>query len=91
MAKYAKNDCRNNAKRLKKRKAFSHMRWLSVFTGENRHERRAIGARFRAVYGLVAFLEMKKRAKKHGIIDAVKAWVKKDAEMFEAITRHKLA
>jgi hypothetical protein len=90
MAKYEKHDCRNNARRIARPKAFSRMRWISIFMSENRHERRAIGARFRKFYGVNAFLEMKSNAKNVGILAAVRALITKD-EHYEEITGRKLA
>ena len=91
MAKYAKTDCRNNARRIARPKAFSRMRWISIFVGENRHDRRAIGARFRHIYGVAAFREMKKHANDVGIIAAVRAVIEDNAERFEAITGRRMA
>lgn len=71
MPKYAKDDCRNNAKRLEKPKGFSRMRWIEVFKGENRKERLGIGARFRHLYGKAAYAEMKMNAARNGIIEVI--------------------
>lgn len=75
MPKYANDDCRNNAKRLAKPKAFYHMRWVEVFKGENRKERQGIGARFRQMYGKAAYAEMKMNAARNGIIEAINAYM----------------
>ena len=91
MAKYAKNDCRNNARRLARPKACSRMRWISIFIGEDRHTRRAIGARFRHFYGMEAFREMKKHANEVGIIAAVRAVIEDNVERFEAIAGRRMA
>lgn len=90
MAKYDKTDCRNNARRIARPKAYYRMRWLTLFMGENRHARRAIGARFRKFYGVQAFIEMKVNAKNVGILAAVRSLITKD-EHYEEITGRKLA
>jgi hypothetical protein len=90
MAKHGKGDCRNHQKRIEHPKAFSRMKWIAVPRGENRHERRAIGARFRHAYGKAAYLTMIENAKSAGILNAIKAFVENDAERYEEITGKKL-
>jgi hypothetical protein len=68
MAKYSKDDCRFTKKENRAKQLFSEYPKLvkgSLFEGDNRKERRGIMARFRKVYGKVAYITAKERIK-HG-------------------------
>ena len=85
MARYGKGDCRNHQKRIEHPKAFSRMKWIAIPRGENRHERRAIGARFRHAYGRAAYEVMMLNAKRNGLIASIKAFLEDDEKKFNAL------
>lgn len=83
MSKYEKGDCRSNAGI--KNKAYSRMKWVAVFTGQNRKQRRGIGARFRAAYGKAAYIEMIEKSKKSSLLSVIKEYVGDDKNAYKKI------
>lgn len=79
MSKYAKDDCRFTKEANRPKQLFSpYPKPIkdSIFEGNNRKERRGIGARFRKVYGKSAFAIMRKNIKEGVTVEKiVNAWI----------------